>query len=232
MDRIHVALWVPDDMESEGLQQIIAASGDMTVCCHRVISDSTDWALGPGCSNQRVDVAVMLLPIQSLDLVVPTWRCRYPQIPMVAILKEPWHWSQIVRILQDGVTGLTSAGTTSAILSMIRLAAYHTGGVDRDMVQQILTVLQGTSTEYHLTSQDCRIWELIAQGLSNPQIATRCDLSLSQVKHSVHRIFQYLKVHSRYQAIALYCGTDLKSSPEIDFPANYPAIRKNESIRH
>jgi DNA-binding NarL/FixJ family response regulator len=233
MDHIHVALWVPDDLESEGLQQIIAASADMTVCCHRVIPDSTDWAQGKACAQQRVDVAVMLLPLRWLDRMVPVWRRHYPQVPLVAILKEPWHWSHIVRLLQDGVTGLTSAGTASAILSMIRLAAYHTGGVDGDMVQQMLAAFQGTSTEYHLTPQDFRIWEGIAHGLSNPQIATSCDLSLAQVKHSVHRIFQYLKVHSRYQAIAWYGGTDLTSAPEIDNSAKYPAIiRAHEPARH
>jgi DNA-binding NarL/FixJ family response regulator len=215
MDRIHVALWVPNDLESEGLQQIITASPDMTVCCHRIIPDSSDWTPGAVCANQRVDVAVMLLSIRALDRVVLSWRNRQPQVPMVVILKTPWHWSQIVRLLQEGVTSLTSAETPVGILSMIRLAVNHTGGVDGAMVQQMLAVLQGISTEHHLSSQDFRTWELIAQGLSNPQIATRCDLSLPQTKHSVHRIFQYLKVHHRCQAIALY-----KSSPAIDFLAN------------
>ena len=211
MDRIHVALWVPNDLESAGLQQIITASPDMTVCCRQIIPDSADWTPGAVCATQRVDVAVMLLPFPLLNRAVPSWRHRQPRVPIVAILKTPWHWSQIIRLVQEGVTGLTSATTPVAILSMIRLAADHTGGVDGDMVQQMLAVLQGISPEHHLTSQDLRIWELLAQGLSNPQIATRCGLSLPQTKHRVHRIFQSLKVQHRCQAITLY-----KSSPEID----------------
>lgn len=230
MDRITVALWAADELEAEGLQQIIASTRDMRVCCSQVMPDSANWAQNSVCSHQQVDAALILQSFRWLDQMVPVWRNRYPSIPVVAILKEPWHWSHIVRLLHDDVSAITSAENSPAILSMIRLAVHHTGGVDGEMVQQMLAALQKAPAERRpsLTPRDFRIWELMAQGWSNPQIAAYCDLSLSQVKRSVRRVFQYLGVHHRGQAIALYSGKDLENISGIAYTVDNP-VRIEES---
>ncbi len=234
MDRFTVVLWAADELEAEGLQQIIARARDMSVCCSQVMPDGANWAQSV-CSQQQVDVTVILQSFRWLDQMVPVWRHRYPLVPVVAILKEPWHWSHIVRLLHDGVSAITSAENSPTILSMIRLAVHHTGGVDGAMVQQMLAALQESPTEHRpsLTPRDFRIWELMAQGWSNPQIAAYCDLSLSQAKRSVRRVFQYLGVHHRGQAIALYDGQDLENISGIALHVDYPAmIEESEEARH
>jgi DNA-binding NarL/FixJ family response regulator len=53
-----------------------------------------------------------------------------------------------------------------------------------------------------LTERELEILCLVADGLSNKQIARRLCLSLYTVKNHVHNVLQKLQVGDRYQAVA------------------------------
>jgi DNA-binding NarL/FixJ family response regulator len=62
----------------------------------------------------------------------------------------------------------------------------------------------GTATwqcERHLTTREQEIVGLIAEGLSNHQIATRCHVALPTVKNHIHNILEKLGVHRRVDAV-------------------------------
>jgi two-component system nitrate/nitrite response regulator NarL len=59
--------------------------------------------------------------------------------------------------------------------------------------------LQATATA--LTSREIEILHLIAEGLSNKEIAVRLALSVSTVKNHVHNILEKLKLQTRLQAV-------------------------------
>jgi LuxR family maltose regulon positive regulatory protein len=52
-----------------------------------------------------------------------------------------------------------------------------------------------------LTDRELEILELIAEGLTNPEIATKLFLSLHTVKTHTHNIYGKLGVHNRTQAV-------------------------------
>lgn len=58
--------------------------------------------------------------------------------------------------------------------------------------------------ELGLSERQAEIMELIAEGLSNGEIATRCFLSEKTVKNHINRIFAALGVRTRSEAIALW----------------------------
>jgi DNA-binding NarL/FixJ family response regulator len=58
-----------------------------------------------------------------------------------------------------------------------------------------------------LTPREREIMNLIAQGLTNGQIAERFVLSEKTVKNHVNRIYSKLEVSNRAQAAAMWLGT-------------------------
>ena len=63
--------------------------------------------------------------------------------------------------------------------------------------------------ELGLSERQAEIMELIADGLSNGQIATQCFLSEKTVKNHINRIFGVLGVRTRGEAIALWFRTSI-----------------------
>jgi Response regulator containing a CheY-like receiver domain and an HTH DNA-binding domain len=55
--------------------------------------------------------------------------------------------------------------------------------------------------ELNLTNRELEILYLIADGLSNKQIAQRINLALSTVKNHVHSILEKLRLHNRSEAV-------------------------------
>jgi DNA-binding NarL/FixJ family response regulator len=62
---------------------------------------------------------------------------------------------------------------------------------------------------YELTQRERDVVGLIAQGLSNKQIAHRLSIEVATVKSHVHRILAKLNVERRAQVVALL-STELK----------------------
>ena len=207
---IHIALFASCDLEDEGLTQVISEQADMDCCCHYVVHEWQDtWPLNQ-CEWEQVEVAIVMLPFRTLEAVAQTLQENFSELRVVAIMKESWHWSRIAQILNYGVVGLTSAMNSPAIVSMVRLAYYHTGGVDKGTVERLLGALEEDDdvNKIRLKPLDYLVWGLMAEGRSNPEIAQYCDMSISHTKRCVNRIFRYLGVHDRAHAIARYedCG--------------------------
>nr|WP_079166303.1 response regulator transcription factor [Streptomyces oceani] len=60
---------------------------------------------------------------------------------------------------------------------------------------------------YGLSEREVEIMELIASGMTNPQIAATCFISEKTVKNHINRIFTKLDASTRSQAIARWLGT-------------------------
>jgi len=62
-------------------------------------------------------------------------------------------------------------------------------------------------TSVRMTKREREVVELIAEGLSNKQIASRLNLAIDTVKSHVHNILEKLALHTRLE-IASYAHTD------------------------
>ncbi|MEP7327383.1 MAG: response regulator transcription factor, partial [Gemmatimonadota bacterium] len=68
--------------------------------------------------------------------------------------------------------------------------------------QAILRNMPGVSEAVRMTKREREIINLIAEGLSNKEIAQRLDLATYTVKSHVHNILEKLALHSRLQIAA------------------------------
>jgi ATP/maltotriose-dependent transcriptional regulator MalT len=75
-------------------------------------------------------------------------------------------------------------------------------------VERILDAFQGDgkvhageAPEHPLTKRELEILELLAQGLSNKQIAAQLFIALATVKRHTENIYQKLNVPGRHQAV-------------------------------
>jgi len=68
--------------------------------------------------------------------------------------------------------------------------------------QAIVHGMSGASDAVRLTSREREITDLIAEGLSNKEIAQRLNLATYTIKSHVHNILEKLALHSRLQIAA------------------------------
>jgi DNA-binding NarL/FixJ family response regulator len=66
---------------------------------------------------------------------------------------------------------------------------------------------RGSGDVMELTPRELEVWALVAEGLSNPQIAERLALSENTVKFHVQHLFEKLCVKNRTEAALKYAAT-------------------------
>ncbi len=78
-----------------------------------------------------------------------------------------------------------------------------------------LSAGQGQSKRSLLSPQEQRILPLVAQGLTNKEIALRLDLSEKTVKNYLANIYSKLQIGRRSQVAAMYAGSFKGSLPPL-----------------
>jgi len=104
---------------------------------------------------------------------------------------------------EDLVTSIQAVARGSGVFSTEALLAL------RSAPEAVTAVSMPASPELGLSERQSEILALIADGLSNGEIATHCFLSEKTVKNHINRIFTALGVRTRSEAIALW----FRSSP-------------------
>ena len=116
--------------------------------------------------------------------------------------------SEIVACAEAGVAGLHLRSESLAhLLALIANAgngrAQCSPEVSAILLRRVYSLAQQPDTEARsdlLTAREMEILELIEQGLTNQQIATRLSLALHTVKNHVHNLLTKLGVSTRAEA--------------------------------
>lgn len=104
------------------------------------------------------------------------------------------HGQEIIDLLYNAVENHIEAAFAGKLLTLFPQIK------QADQCQKIREV-NGEIIEA-LTTRESEIIHLVAQGLSNREIALRLHLSLSTIKVHIYNIFRKLNVHNRTQAVA------------------------------
>lgn len=116
------------------------------------------------------------------------------------------------RAMQAGASGyvihgsLTPEGIGSAIRACLAGGTF-TSGLQTWAPAATVTAPRAVPRHDVLSAREGEIMEVVAQGLTNQQIARRLYLSEKTVKNHINRIFAKLQVTSRTQAVAVWLGT-------------------------
>ncbi|MFJ1649357.1 response regulator [Streptomyces sp. NPDC088258] len=193
-----------------GFRMVLAAQPDMDV-----VAEAGDGAEAiERLRSTKVDVVLMDVRMPRLDGVEATRRiCAQPNAPKVLILTTFDLDEYAFSGLKAGASGFMLKDVPPGeLLSAIR--AVHSGdavvapSTTRRLLDRFSPMLPSGAPQRHkeldrLTSREGEVLLLVAQGLSNGEIAGRLVLSEATVKTHVGRILTKLSLRDRVQVVVL-----------------------------
>ena len=198
-----IKLLLVDDhqMVRLGLSSYFSIQDDM-----EVIGEAEDGQEGVNQAlSLRPDVILMDLVMDGMDGIEATKEilAHWPEAKII-IVTSFIDDEKVFPAMEAGASGyMLKTSSASEIADAIR-SAYEGDTVFEEEVTQKIIERNHMSQEYllhdDLTNRETEILQLIAQGLSNQEIADECFITLKTVKTHVSNILSKLDVSDRTQA--------------------------------
>ncbi len=181
----------------------------------RVVGEASDGSqVEQMVEDERPDVVVMDISMPAIDGIVATQilRDKYPNLGII-VLTMFAEDSQVIRAIRAGADGyLLKNIESSKVVDAIRAVARGESVVDPELATKVLNEFRrlsdvdGHTNIAGLTEREIQMLQLVANGLSNKEIASELGLAESTVKNRLSILFQKLDVKDRTQA-AIYAMT-------------------------
>ena len=217
MHRIRLIIVEDNRLLREGLTALLKEQSDITV----VASLGSGDALfkGHGLKPHVILLDLGLRGNNSLR-VVESIKSKHPAAKIVIMDLAPVQ-TTLVEYVRAGVSGFViNDATFDEFLETIRSVARGAKILPPKLTASLFTQLADHATRHRkgnpfrsvkMTSRELEVVELIAEGLSNKEIALRLHLAVDTVKSHVHNILEKLALHTRLE-IASYRHSDRQST--------------------
>jgi two-component system, NarL family, nitrate/nitrite response regulator NarL len=189
----------------EGLAQLLAGHPGLTVVGGEAVTADALARV----RAERVDVVVLEAATACDTTIVHDLARTVPDAKVVAfgVVDEE---RQVLRCAEVGVAAFASRDASGrelaeAILGVGRGECSLSPRMTALLLRRLRALAErqpGGPGQDRLTPREQRIVALIAEGLSNKEIATRLGIELCTVKNHVHHILEKLRVTRRTQAVA------------------------------
>jgi NarL family two-component system response regulator LiaR len=199
IDQIRVLIVDPHAVVRRGLQAGLHASEDLVVVGEAPTGDAALTL----CDDLAPDVVLMSVMTTGCDGITATraLRAAHPSIHVLAIGLH-YDADLVYRALSAGAIGyLIADAPGEELIAAIRTAAVGRPTLDLAATQALLRNV-AHPPEAQLTRREHEVLELLAEGLSNPEIARRLVISRSTVKFHVSSILAKLGTTSRTETVA------------------------------
>ena len=209
MKRINLIVVEDNRLLREGLSAMLREQPDMSVVAALDNGEALMRAM-----RRRVDVVLLDLVLRnqnSLGLVQSIKR-KGRRVRVVAMDLAPVQ-PALVDYVMAGVDGFVLKDATfTEFLHTIRQVARGSRVMPAMLTSSLLSQIADHVTRYgkgnpfksvRMTVREREVVELIAEGLSNKQIAAQLNLAVDTVKSHVHNILEKLSLHTRLE-IASY----------------------------
>jgi DNA-binding NarL/FixJ family response regulator len=205
MKRIRLIVIEDNRLLREGLTVMLKEQPDIAV----VASLSNGDALMGG-KRLKPDVILLDFILRSSNSLrlVRSIKTTHPGARIIVMDLAPIQPS-LVDYVQAGVAGFVLKDATfDDFLRTIRDVAQGKKILPPMLASSLFSEIAAHATEHHkgnpfksvrMTSREREVVELIAEGLSNKQIATRLNLAVDTVKSHVHNILEKLQLHTRLE---------------------------------
>ena len=170
-----------------------------------VVAEAGDGSEAVRLANEIApDVVVMDVSMPVLDGVEATRRIHavHPELPIV-VLTMHGEDAQRREAIEAGATGfLTKDVSMQDVVRTVHQAAAGDTALSRELASTILTELRAPDTRTSpLTRREEEVLQLIADGLSTPEVAAQLYISVKTVKNHLASIYQKLDSRDRTQAV-------------------------------
>ena len=159
------------------------------------------------CAALRPDVVLMdmKMPVMDGPTAIGHMKARFPEVSIVALTSfDDDAFAQ--RALEAGAIGyLFKDVEEDELMSAIRLAGEGRGVIAPEAMRALVARSLNEVDEYaaELTEREQATLELVATGLTNPQIADRLMISVSTVNFHVHNVLDKLGAKTRTEAVVI-----------------------------
>ncbi len=158
------------------------------------------------CELCRPDVILMDLMMPEMDGASATRQIRsnWPEIQIIALTSFQ-EKDTVQEALQAGAIGYLLKGVMAQDLANAIRAAHVGRSTLAPEATQVLinSANEGPAPGHDLTPREHQVLDLLAEGLSNPEIARELNVSRSTARAHVSQILSKLGVSNRAEAIAL-----------------------------
>jgi DNA-binding NarL/FixJ family response regulator len=151
------------------------------------------------------DVAVLLDDLgRDFDATLAALRGAYPGLPALTLAGEA-DAAAVSRAVEIGMHGLVDghAGGRQLAQAVRQVMAGR-------RVFPVFVVLDEPAAGAVLSPRQRDVLRLVAQGLSNHEIAEELTITVNTVKFHVRTIFRTLGIHNRVEAARLWAAADLR----------------------
>ncbi|MEW6510728.1 MAG: response regulator transcription factor [Bacteroidota bacterium] len=209
MKRIRLIIVEDNRLLREGLSAMLSGQSDITVIAALRNGEALLRTM-----RKRVDVVLLDLVLRSRNSLglVQSIKRKNPEVRIVVMDLAPIQ-PALVDYVMAGVDGFVLKDATFAeFLHAIRQVARGTRVMPAMLTSSLLSQIADHVTRngkgnpfksVRMTSREREVVELIAEGLSNKQIAAQLSLAVDTVKSHVHNILEKLSLHTRLE-IASY----------------------------
>ncbi|HEY3871878.1 MAG TPA: response regulator transcription factor [Actinocrinis sp.] len=182
----------------EGVREILSIEQDVVVVAEAADSEE---ALQRA-SEHRPDIVLLDVEIpgrQTTDTVAQMHSISpHTRVIILSMYDGP---ALLRRLIREGISGyLLKSVDRHELVAAIRTVAQTPGRMVLSVSGETMAQLHG-STEKVLSAKELAVLRLVAQALSNSQIATRLNTTESTVKRHLHRVFVKLDAVSRIDAV-------------------------------
>jgi DNA-binding NarL/FixJ family response regulator len=213
---VRVLLCEDQELFRLGLRVVLEAQPDMVVVAETVhLPEALAAADGPGTADGSGTQVVVVRQGLVGDATLPLLRDLCERGTAVLVLAEPRGGetgSELVEVLQAGVRGYMPRGATAQrLVDGVRALARREAALDPIATSQLVRYLTSPAAQPgsgrraldRLTDRQREVAELVAQGLSNEEIAGRLFVSLATVKGHLTASMRRLGVRTRTQLAIL-----------------------------
>ncbi len=214
---VRVLLCEDQEVFRLGLRVVLEAEPDMAVVAE------TDHLPGALAATDQVAVQVVIARQGLVEgATLPLLRDLCRRGTAVLVLAEPREdpGADLVEVLRAGVRGyLPRRACAARLIEAVRALSRHEPAIDSSATTQLVRYLADPSMPEassqraldRLTDRQREVAELVAQGLSNEEIARRLFLSLATVKSHLTASMRRLGVRSRTQ-LAIMVNRDASTA--------------------
>ena len=222
--RITVLLVDDHALVREGVREILSLEPDMAVVAEAADSEQALAKV----TEHKPDIVLLDVEIPGRHATETVARIRSVSPRSRIIVLSMYDGPQLLRRLIDaGIRGyLLKSVDSRELVAAVRGVHQSPDRMVMAISRESLSQMQDPTTDKALTEKEIAILRMVAQALSNSQIASRLDMAEATVKRHLHSVFVKLGAVSRIDAVNKAVAASLISARPDDAPARPASGRR------